>query len=180
MPIREAIRQLEVEGLVDFTPHKGAVVATLDPEDVRELSELRVALESLALTLSFPCLTRPILEEAERVIERIDAEPLLQARNALNRTFHTLLYSGVRRPRLERQIQTLYDGFDRYLRVEHSVLDRRVSSQQEHRRLLEACRRGNLPVALGELHAHIADAGESLSAFLRREADRIQSDLRTN
>ena len=168
MPIREALRQLEVEGLIEFTPHKGAVVATLVPEDVEEISELRVAMEGLALTLSFPHLSAIILDKAEAVLDAIDAEPSLVARSGLNREFHALLYSGVRRRRLERQIQTLYDAFDRYLRLEHSVLDRRVSSQQEHHRLLHACRRRNLTVALGELHSHIADSGASLSAFLRR------------
>ena len=170
MPIREALRQLEVEGLVEFTPHKGAVVATLVPDDVEEIAEIRVALEGLALTLSFPHLSRGVLDEAEAVLDTMDGERSLVARSALNRAFHALLYSGVRRRRLERQIQTLYDGFDRYLRLEHSLLDRRANSQQEHRRILSACRRGNLPVALGELQSHIADAGASLSAFLRRPA----------
>ncbi len=167
MPIREALRQLEVEGLVEFTAHKGAVVATLDPDDVEEIAEIRVALEGLALTLSFPHLTPSILDEAEAVLDRMDGEPSLLARSALNRAFHALLYSGVHRRRLERQIWTLYNGFDRYLRLEHSVLDRRETSQQEHRRILAACRRRNLAVAVGELRHHISDAGSGLSAFLR-------------
>ena len=54
MPIREAIRQLEGESLVDFAPPRGAVVATLLPDDAVEISELRVALEQLALRLSLP------------------------------------------------------------------------------------------------------------------------------
>ena len=170
MPIREALRQLEVEGLIEFTPHKGAVVATLDPGDVEEIAEIRVALEGLALTLSFPHLSADILDQAEATLDAIDGEPSLVARSALNRAFHALLYSGVRRRRLERQIQTLYDSFDRYLRLEHSLLDRRETSQQEHRRILSACRRGNLAVAVGELCHHIADAGGGLSLFLRRQA----------
>jgi DNA-binding GntR family transcriptional regulator len=169
MPIREALRQLEVEGLIEFTPHKGAVVATLDPGDVEEIAEIRVALEGLALTLSFPHLSPAILDAAETILDTIDGEPSLVARSALNRSFHALLYSGVRRRRLERQIQTLYDGFDRYLRLEHSLLDRRETSQQEHRRILSACRRGNLAVALGELRHHIADAGGGLAAYLRQQ-----------
>jgi DNA-binding GntR family transcriptional regulator len=85
----------------------------------------------------------------------------------LNREFHAVLYSGVNRPRLGRQIALLYDAFDRYLRVEHSQLERHAQSQQEHRRILDACRRGNMTVALGELASHIGDAGDQLGALLR-------------
>ena len=170
MPIREALRRLEVEGLVESTPHKGSVVASLVPEDVEEIVELRVALEGLALTLSLPRLDAATLDGAEAILAGIDAEETLTRRNALNREFHAILYSGVRRPRLERQIRGLYDAFDRYLRVEHSLLDRRAESQREHRRILDACRRGNVAVAVGELASHVAGAGTGLAAVLRNKA----------
>ncbi len=167
MPIREAIRQLEVEGLVTVAPHRGAVAVTLVPGDVEEIAELRVALESLALTLSLTQLTDATLDEAGLVLDAIDREASVVIRGELNRRFHRLLYSGACRPRLHRQIEALYDNFDRYLRLEHSVLDRRLDSQQEHRRLLDACRRRNLAVALGELNSHIKDAAGRLATFLR-------------
>ena len=169
MPIREALRQLEVEGLIAFTPHKGAVVACLVPEEVEEIAELRVALEGLALSLSLPHLDAAKLDTAEAIVNLIDGEASLIRRNELNREFHATLYSGVQRPRLERQIRSLYDGFDRYLRIEHSLLDRQAESQKEHRRILDACRRGNVAVALAELAGHVAGAGASLSALIRRK-----------
>ena len=167
MPIREAIRQLEAEGMIDFAPHRGAVVATLVPEDVEDISELRVALEQLALRLSLPQLDVAAFDRADAILAAIDVEASVARRAVLNRQFHALLYSGVSRRRLERQIGTLYDAFDRYLRFEHSQLERHVRSQQEHRRILDACRRGNMVVALGELGSHIGDAGRELAAFLR-------------
>ena len=169
MPIREALRQLEVEGLIAFTPHKGAVVACLVPEEVEEIAELRVALEGLALSLSLPHLDAAKLDAAEAIVDLIDGEGSLPRRNELNREFHATLYSGVRRPRLERQIRSLYDGFDRYLRIEHSLLDRQAESQKEHRRILDACRRGHLAVAVAELAGHVAGASASLSALIRRK-----------
>lgn len=177
MPIREAIRNLEAEGLVAFEPHRGAMVATLLAEDVLELSELRVALESLALSLSLPELPEAALDAADAVLTAMDQEPSAARRSALNRRFHALLYSGVRRPRLARQIDTLYDAFDRYLRVEHRELDRERRSQEEHRRILDACRRRNLAVALGELRSHIADPGQALAALLRRRSAEVGSGL---
>ena len=176
MPIREALRQLEVEGLIAFTPHKGAVVACLVPEEVEEIAEHaiicgfgRIALEGLALSLSLPHLDAAKLDTAEAIVNLIDGEASLIRRNELNREFHATLYSGVQRPRLERQIRSLYDGFDRYLRIEHSLLDRQAESQKEHRRILDACRRGNVAVALAELAGHVAGAGASLSALIRRK-----------
>ncbi len=172
MPIREALRQLEVEGLIAFTPHKGAVVACLVPEEVEEIAELRVALEGLALSLSLPHLDAAKLDEAEAIVDLMDGEGSIARRNELNREFHLTLYSGVQRPRLERQIRSLYDGFDRYLRIEHSLLDRQAESQKEHRRILDACRRGNVAAALAELAGHVAGAGASLSALIRRKNQR--------
>jgi len=167
MPVREAIRQLEGEGLVDFAPHRGAVVATLLPDDAVEISELRVALEQLALRLSLPHLDTAAFDRADTILTAIDAEQSVAKRAVLNRHFHAVLYSGVNRPRLGRQIASLYDAFDRYLRFEHSQLERHARSQQEHRRILDACRRGNMTVALGELASHIGDAGDQLAALLR-------------
>jgi DNA-binding GntR family transcriptional regulator len=168
MPLREAIRQLEGEGLVDFVPHRGAVVARLRAEDVEELADLRIALEQLSLRLSLTHLDPAAFDRAEAVLAEIDTAPTVAQRNVLNRQFHAILYSGVQRPRLERHVATLYDAFDRYLRIAPALSEElRGRRQQEHRRLLDACRRHNLAVALGELASHIGDSCLELAALLR-------------
>src|SRR5699024_10282630 len=62
MPIREALRTLELEGLVVMEPHKGAVVRPISKEDIEEIYELRIALEPLALKKSVPNFTKQDLE----------------------------------------------------------------------------------------------------------------------
>jgi DNA-binding GntR family transcriptional regulator len=168
MPIREGIRRLESEGLVDFKPHCGAVVAPLRAEDVREIAEMRVALECLALAraMAEPRLAR--LEEAEHWLVQIEEADLLTARNAFNRRFHYALYDLKLDTRLRRHLDMLYDSYERYLIVEHSQLDRRARSQQEHRAILSAYRAKDPAKAQARLRAHIEGAADELVAFLQK------------
>jgi DNA-binding GntR family transcriptional regulator len=166
MPIREGIRQLEAEGLVDFVPHRGAAVAPLRAEDVREIAEMRMALECLALERAFTAPSLMRLEEAEHWLVQIDEADLLTARNQMNRRFHAALCGLKPAMRMHRHLEMLYDAYERYLVFEHSQLDRRQRSQEEHRAILSACARGDQPRALAALRAHIEGAGNELIAYL--------------
>ena len=66
-PVREALRQLAGEGLVTFSPHRGAVVSKISYEEAREITEIRISLESLALRLAVPNITEEDLEQVEEV-----------------------------------------------------------------------------------------------------------------
>ncbi|MDP9096889.1 MAG: GntR family transcriptional regulator, partial [Pseudomonadota bacterium] len=91
-PIRESIRCLETEGLVDFAPHCGAVVATLQPDEILEIAQMRLALESVALERSFKIMTTADLDRAEQLLLQLDQADELGERNVLNRRFHAALY----------------------------------------------------------------------------------------
>ena len=171
MPVRESLRRLETEGLLDFAPHRGAVVATLLPEDIMEIAQMRVALECLALQRDFPGLDQPRLDAAEAILEDLDQAGSLPARNALNRRFHATLYGTAPDMRLHRHIDMLYDAYERYLLVEHSQLDRRLRSQAEHRTILAACRGNKLEAALRALRLHIEGGANELVAHLHRRSD---------
>ena len=166
MPIREAIRRLEAEGLVDFEPHCGAVVSPLRPDDVREIAQMRVALECLALDRALGNSESLRLEEAEHWLTQIDEADLLVTRNHFNRRFHYALYGSRPTMRLHRHIDMLYDAYERYLLVEHSRLDRRERSQAEHRAILSACLAADRARAGEALRSHIEGAAEELVAFL--------------
>jgi DNA-binding GntR family transcriptional regulator len=170
MPVRESLRRLETEGLVDFVPHRGAVVATLSPDDIMEISQMRVALECLALERSFADNDGARLDAAEALLDQLDSTDALSTRNALNRRFHAALYGTPPATRLGRQIDMLYDAYDRYLIVEHSQLDRRRRSQLEHRAILAASRDRNLAAARRALRRHIEGAASELVAYLRRRS----------
>src|SRR5690242_1059768 len=77
IPVREALRQLEVEGLVTFSPHRGAVVSTLSLKQIRELFELRADIEGDLIVRAVPHMSE---EDDDRAEEILDAyEVALQA-----------------------------------------------------------------------------------------------------
>ena len=99
VPVREALRQLAGEGLVTLTPNRGARVSEVSYEEAREITEIRIALESLALRLSVPNITEDDLRQAEEVLDLWDAAEDPATFAALNWRFHTVLYEPARQPR---------------------------------------------------------------------------------
>jgi DNA-binding GntR family transcriptional regulator len=170
MPIRESLRRLETEGLVDFVPHCGAVVATLLAADIREIAQMRLSLECLALerAMGLPDLSR--LDAADAILGALDDADALATRNALNRRFHAALYGTTPASRLHRHIDMLYDAYERFLLVEHSQLDRRARSQAEHRTILAACRARDAAAARAALVRHIEGAADELVQYLETQS----------
>ena len=167
MPVRDALRVLEGEGLVHLAPNRGAIVAALNADEFRETYEMRGALETLALWLAIPDLTDRQLDRAEAIhVQAQQAD--MKAFGALNKAFHMALYAPCGRTRLLAQISALNDVADRYLRVAAAYLDYTARSHEEHGRLLESCRRRDAATAQAILHAHIEDAGQGLYAELSK------------
>lgn len=169
IPVREALRQLEAEGLVRLRPYRGFEVSELSPEEVEELYEIRVPLECQALRLALPHLTGDDLRRAEEILDAIDAEDDPSAWSELNTEFHAVLYAPSRRQRLLNLIRTLRTNVDRYLRLYISVMHRKQFSQKEHRRILEAVRRRDEAEAVRALEEHLGIACRMLVDYLRRE-----------
>lgn len=169
IPVREALRQLEAEGLVRLRPYRGFEVSELSPEEVEELYEIRIPLECQALRLALPRLTDQDLEQAQAVLDAIDAEEDPSAWSELNTHFHAILYAPSRRQRLLNLIRTLRTNVDRYLRLYISVMQRKAYSQREHRAILEAVRRRDEARALRALQEHLDIACRMLVDYLRRE-----------
>lgn len=168
MPIREALRVLESEGLVVLVPHKGAAVAPLDPTELEEVYEMRIAAETLALRRAIPELSNAQIDRAERIQERAEASGLRDF-GALNQAFHMALYAPCGRPRLLAHIAGLNGISDRYLRFTAGRLDYTERSHREHRTLLAACRRRDEAEAVDRLTRHIAEAGQTLLRYLRTQ-----------
>ena len=162
MPIRDALRQLEAEGIVSIHPTKGAHVARMDSAEISEIYALRELLESEALRLSVPSLAGAKLDEAEQVLDQIDAERNVGRWGALNRAFHLALYDACGNQRLLGLIEAHHNAADRYVRILLSNLDYRNRSQAEHRDLLAACRRRDGDKAVSILMQHLREGSETL------------------
>lgn len=166
-PVRESLRLLEAEGWVEFSPHRGAVVATLSSEEVRQIFEIRFTLEALALKQSLPKLAASVFDEAARILDELDVEQEISRWVALNRRFHLKLYEGAG-TRLITLIESQYDAVDRYLRLELVEMDNATDSQDEHRAILVACRARDVAGAVALCEPHIAGAGVDLAEALDR------------
>lgn len=171
IPVREALAQLEAEGLVRLEPHRGAFVAGLSAEDVTELFELRAAIEPLLLRRALPRLSAHDLAAADAALAAFDAA--LAAGDAdrwgeLNWRFHATLYRPAGRPRMLRLAQELNNSAARCVRLHLGLAGALPRAHDDHRRLLELCRARAVDEAAALLARHILEAGRALAAHLVR------------
>jgi DNA-binding GntR family transcriptional regulator len=175
IPLREALRQLEAEGLVSFFPHRGAVVSTLSVAEIAELFEIRALIEPDILKRAIPKLTPEHIDRAEELIEAsrivFQHESDVGRWGELNWKFHSTLYAPAMRPRSMAVIEKLNINIDRYLRI-HLLLTRGTARAIiEHRAILEACRGKQSGLATKMLKRHILEAGVSLVQSLQRQRE---------
>lgn len=140
-PVREALRQLETEGLVEAQPRRGVVVAGASFEQIRETYLLRRALEPLAAELATPNLTDADvrqLEHLHRQNERALNERDYRLVRRLNRAFHDLLYQAAAAPQLVRFLNMLWARMPFELTA--AVPELLTGSFVSHRKLLDAFR----------------------------------------
>lgn len=165
MPVREALRQLEAQALVDMVPHRGAVVTEISAADAADTYAIRRALEPAALRLSIPRLAPAQLDTAAEIILAMDAEPEPGRMGLLNRRFHMALYAAAGHRRLLALTAAQLAACDRYLRFHLAAHGREHLSQQDHRAMLEAARAGDAPRAVAVLEAHLDRAAGAIARF---------------
>jgi len=166
IPVREALRQLDAEGLITIVPNRGAVVPALSPDDIEELFSIRALLEPEVLGLSIPCLTEQDFSEAEAVLRRyvseLRREDHLMAWGRLNWQFHSILYSRANQPRFMAIIRNVNNSGERYTRLQLYLTHGMKRANEEHHQILELCRQRDVAGACKLLRMHIQNAGESL------------------
>ena len=153
IPVREALFQLEAEGLVRILPHRGAVVSELSAEEVQDIFELRASLEPRLLRLSAPLLQPDDLADLHAQLQEYGVE--LAAGHVgrwgeLNTAFHLRLYARSGRPRSLALASNLLRDSDRHTRLQLTYTDGRARAQEEHAELLRLCEQGRIR---GGLHA---------------------------
>jgi DNA-binding GntR family transcriptional regulator len=169
IPVREALVQLEAEGLVKIHPHRGAIVSALSPEEVEELFELRALLEPRLLKASAPHLTEADYERLKGILQEYSSE--LHAMHVsrwgeLNREFHMVLYQHAGQPRSVAIVANLLQECDRHTRLQLTLTDGRARAEAEHDQLLRLCAEGQIGSACKLLKTHIENAGKSLLKYL--------------
>lgn len=164
-PVREAIRKLELEGLVDMIPRKGAVVAEITVSELEDVLEVRMALEELAVKRACRNMTPEQLErlkhaeaEFKRVLYGNDLIACAQADEA----FHEVIYGMTGNKRLVQILNNLREQMYRYRmeylkdRKSHAVLVR------EHEEIIEALETNNEEMALRATAVHVEGQKENI------------------
>lgn len=120
-PIREAFRKLELEGLVNMVPRKGAEVADITEKSLRDVLEVRKALEELSVQLACEKITEEEIEELKRVAERfkdtLDDQDVTKIAEA-DVAFHDVIYTATDNQKLILLLNNLREQMYRY-RVEY-------------------------------------------------------------
>lgn len=171
IPVREALRQLDAEGLITIVPNRGAVVPALSPEDVEELFTIRALLEPEVLKTSIPELTEEDFGNAASIlrnyVNELRREQHVSAWGRLNWDFHSILYSRANRPHMMSVIRNVNANGERYTRLQLYLTHGMKRANREHHEILELCRKRNVSRACDLLREHILYAGQSLKQVLQ-------------
>lgn len=182
-PVREAIRKLELEGLVLMVPRKGAYVASFSMKDVVEVFEIRAALEGLAAALAAERITDQELEELERqlvksseLINLADLEGMVE----VDTGFHQILYQSSRNQRLAQIINNLREQIQRFRQTSLSYPGRMKDALGEHREIVDAISARDPELARKLAQDHIENAENSMMQVIRTEKPRVDRENPTN
>jgi DNA-binding GntR family transcriptional regulator len=170
IPLREAMRQLEAEGLLVFQPGKGAVVSSLSLNEIREVIDLRANLETDLIVKAIPHLTPAVLAEASNILDQFDlalGKGQVETWGESNWRFHSTLYAPSGLPLTMGILENLHHLNQRYARVQISLTNWEQRARREHHAILSACRKKDTRKAATLLKKHILDAGEALLRVLK-------------
>jgi DNA-binding GntR family transcriptional regulator len=163
-PIREALRLLQADGLVDYRPHHGIVVAELSAEVTAEVYRLRALLEPLAVELAVPRLSDADVSELERLHEEHSTSPSSER----NRAWHWAIYETSGSGLLNDFIRRLWEAFP--WRMSGELPGRAKLSDEEHTSVMKAIRRRDAALAAERMRAHVSSGRDTLLTHLQELA----------
>ncbi len=164
-PVREAFRQLELEGLIQIVPNRGAYVTGITAKDVKDIYMIRSLLEGLCAKLATEKISKEQLEEMEENIYLADfhaAKGHLDQMAELDNRFHDILYEACDSKMLE---HTLKDYHQYVLRVRQKTLatnTRGRASNDEHRQIMEAIKAKDAEQAQQLANKHMLNAYDNM------------------
>ena len=182
VPLREAIRMLAAEKLVELRPRRSPIIARLDVRDLVEMNQIRGALEPIILADAIPRHDAKTLAVCEKLLKQTakvkDAWTMVE----LNKDFHFALLGT---SRLKRSLDIIADQYDGIARLTHYRVitheDQLGKLHEEHARILEAIKEGQPEKAVAEMSQHIdratARAAHELSEEVQEELHLIDSTV---
>ncbi|MBF8779136.1 GntR family transcriptional regulator [Pseudomonas fulva] len=168
IPVREALKRLEAEGLVAFHRNRGALVTKMSEPDLAQFFEVRVLLEVKAIRLAVPNMTEQTFSHAEGICAEFVGEDDIGRWAELNWALHACLYEPAQRPFLVGLIRSIHDKVERYLRMQMSLSAGKDRADHEHRQIVAACRARDVEAAAKLIEDHINGVCQSLYEHLPR------------
>ena len=176
-PVRQAIERLAERGFVQSRPHKSVIVSELSVRDMRQLYAARRVLEELAMRLAWPRYDDAFLAQAEALVEAMERARHVEDLDAYmihNYDFHMGFYRPCENVHIIRVIESLFQLSERYQRTalmlgDHSTLkpgDRSIRAQDEHRKILDAVKSGDLDQLLDACLRHNEGTMDTVRARL--------------
>lgn len=162
-PVREAIRKLEIEGLVVMMPRKGTYVAGLSIKQMAEVFEIRTALEELAVQLAAERISQEELDRLEYLMISISKkgdEKDYKSVVKLDEEFHDVLFKAARNEKLSQIIGNLHEQIHRYRAASLSYPGRLKNTLEEHENIVNALAKRDADAAGKAVREHV-DAAES-------------------
>ena len=164
-PVREAFRQLELEGLIQIIPNKGAYVTGITEKDVQDIYMIRSLLEGLCAKWATENITNEQLEELEEnvYLGKFHAEKgHLDQMTELDNRFHEILYEACNSKMLEHQLKDFHQYVLRVRKKTLSSKNRGPKSNLEHEGILNAIKAGDAELAQKLAHDHMINAYENM------------------
>ena len=164
-PIREAIRKLELEGLVVMVPRKGAEVADITEKDLRDVLEVRTALEELSIELAMKNMNdddcKQLTEANKLFAKDSEGDDLIKIAEA-DVAFHELIYMATGNKRLIQMINNLREQMYRY-RLEY-IKDKSTHARlvDEHNRIIDAMVKNDVAAAKAAIKLHVENQEENI------------------
>jgi DNA-binding GntR family transcriptional regulator len=170
MPIREAFRKLESEGLIRLEPHKGAIVKSIHVGDIEEIYALRAELEKMAVYQSVGLLSNEELQRLTYLVDKMECSEDVDDFVGYNIEFHRLLIKRCKWERLNTFISTLWNGLPQ--QTPHILQGQKETSNIEHRGILNAVLNNDKETAANLVSEHITRTGEMLIKSLREDGQK--------
>lgn len=168
IPVREALRRLEIDNLVIFERNKGASVRHYSETEVLQLLDIRIALECRALELAVPNMIATDFSDMRQLLDDYANSTDPAEWGVMNAKFHHMLYEPCGNPQLMKMIGDLQGKLGQFLRLLVSTASGLERPMREHDEILEACARGDTRTAVQILRQHIEATQKEVAAFLRR------------
>jgi len=170
IPVREALRRLEAQGLVRIHPNRGAAVTELTRSELLDMMEVRATLSVMLFRNSAPLLTRADFDAMEAVVAQQRETPNedLVRSEELNYKFHEILTSHAANSMANFLLELVHANIDRYLRASfYGTAQTREVSINEHETIIMTCREGDFEAACNMLRDHILNAKEFIPTSMK-------------